>query len=96
MPESNQSGLVEVARNDLAHGLGAGHQSVGRRIPHESLDAERPVGEQLLCQFHRSVTSLVQNTSSLEDAYRALRVVVAAKNSIAEGSRQKLEFSDEG
>ena len=37
----------------------------------ESLDTERPVGEQLLLHFYRSVTSLVRNTSSLEDAYRA-------------------------
>ena len=37
----------------------------------ESLDSERPVGEQLLAQFYRSVTSLVRNPSGLEDAYRA-------------------------
>ena len=38
----------------------------------ESLDSERPVGEQLLTQFHRAVTSLVRRTCDLEDAYRAL------------------------
>jgi predicted dehydrogenase len=53
----------------------------------ESLDSERPVGEQLLAQFHRSVTSLVRNTSGLEDAYRALAVVLAAIQSHDEGRR---------
>jgi predicted dehydrogenase len=53
----------------------------------ESLDSERPVGEQLLAQFYRSVTSLVRNTSGLEDAYRALAVVLAAIRSHQEGRR---------
>ncbi|HEV2970937.1 MAG TPA: gfo/Idh/MocA family oxidoreductase, partial [Pirellulales bacterium] len=53
----------------------------------ESLDSERPVGEQLLAQFYRSVTSLVRNTSGLEDAYRALSVVLAARTSHREGRR---------
>lgn len=56
----------------------------------ESLDSERPVGEQLLAQFHRSVTSLVHNTSGLEDAYRALAVVLAAIQSHDEGRRISL------
>ena len=38
----------------------------------ESLETERPVGEQLLALFHRAVTSLVRKTNELEDAYRAL------------------------
>ena len=58
----------------------------------ESLDSERPVGEQLLSQFYRQVTSLVRNTSSLEDAYRALTVVLESRNSHAEGRRVKLAF----
>jgi predicted dehydrogenase len=58
----------------------------------ESLDSERPVGEQMLSQFHRSVTSLVRSTSGLEDAYRAMRVVQQAHRSHAEGCRIKLEF----
>ena len=37
----------------------------------ESLESERPVGEQLLSQFYRSVTSLVRNPSGLEDAYQS-------------------------
>jgi predicted dehydrogenase len=57
----------------------------------ESLDSERPVGEQLLAAFYRSVTSLVRNTSGLEDAYRALSVVLAARTSHREGRRIFLE-----
>lgn len=53
----------------------------------ESLDSERPVGEQLLSQFHRAVTSLVRNTSSLEDAFRALTVVVQSQQSCEQGRR---------
>ena len=45
----------------------------------ESLDSERAVGELLLSHFHRSVTSLVRNPAGLEDAYRALVVVLAAR-----------------
>lgn len=62
----------------------------GRHL--ESLESERPVGEQLLAQFHREVTSLVRNTSSLEDAYRALSIVVKARESYAQGVRIPLEF----
>ena len=54
----------------------------------ESLDSERPVGEQLLTQFHRAVTSLVRKAGDLEDAYRALQVVLAAR----EGGRASLEW----
>jgi predicted dehydrogenase len=57
----------------------------------ESLEMERPVGEALLSQFFRSVTSLVRSTSSLEDTYRALAVVVAAHRSHEEGRRVFLE-----
>ncbi|MBX7071659.1 MAG: Gfo/Idh/MocA family oxidoreductase [Pirellulales bacterium] len=53
----------------------------------ESLDSERPLGEQLLSLFYRSVTSLVRNTASLEDAYRALDVVIKARQSFEEGRR---------
>jgi predicted dehydrogenase len=56
----------------------------------ESLESERPVGEVLLSHFHRSVTSLVRNASGLEDAYRALEVVVAARKSHADGRRMDL------
>jgi len=59
----------------------------------ESLDSERPVGEQLLVQFHRDATSLVRSISSLEDAYRALSIVSAARTSDADGRRVTLRSS---
>jgi predicted dehydrogenase len=58
----------------------------------ESLESERPVGEQLLSHFHRAVTSLVRKTSDLEDAYRALRVLNSARASFNQGRRMPLEF----
>jgi predicted dehydrogenase len=57
----------------------------------ESLESERPVGEQLLNLFHRAVTSLVRNPAGLEDAYRALYVVLKARESHCEGRRVRLE-----
>ena len=57
----------------------------------ESLESERPVGEQLLTQFHRSVTSLVRKTSDLEDAYKALMIVEQARRSQLEGRRVEAE-----
>ncbi len=65
--------------------------SAGRH--QESLEFERPVGEQLLCQFHRAVTSLVRRIDDLEDAYRALQTVLAARTSCLEGRRVELDFS---
>jgi predicted dehydrogenase len=56
----------------------------------ESLDSERPVGEQLLNQFHRSVTSLVRNTSGLQDAFQSIEIVQKACASHAEGRRVML------
>lgn len=56
----------------------------------ESLESERPVGERMLGQFHRMVTSLVRQTSGLDDALRAMRIVEAADTSIAEGIRVQL------
>jgi len=53
----------------------------------ESLDRDRPVGEQMLLSFYRSATSLMRDTSGLEDAYRALQIVMKAKTSCAEGRR---------
>jgi predicted dehydrogenase len=53
----------------------------------ESLGSERPVGEQLLMHFHRQVNSLLLKSSSLEDAYRAMSIVIAAQQSYAEGRR---------
>ncbi len=59
---------------------------------HESLGGERPVGEQLLMHFHRAVTSLVRKTGDLEDAYRALHVVLASECSIRSGRREMLNL----
>ncbi len=56
----------------------------------ESLDSDRPVGEQLLTQFYRAVTSLVRKTSDLEDAYRALHIVLTAQTSYREGRKIEL------
>jgi predicted dehydrogenase len=50
----------------------------------ESLDSERPVGEQLL-------TSLVRKIGDLEDAYRALNVLLAARASFAEARRVQID-----
>jgi len=57
----------------------------------ESLDNERPVGETMLLQFHRKVTSLVRHMSGLDDTLAALRIVDAAATSIAEGRRVWLD-----
>jgi predicted dehydrogenase len=59
---------------------------------HESLGGERPVGEQLLMHFHRAVTSLVRKTGDLEDAYRALHVVLASEASSRSGKRAMLDL----
>jgi predicted dehydrogenase len=56
----------------------------------ESLESERPVGEQLLAQFHRAVTGEACQTCDLDDAYRALRIVQQARKSHQDGRRLKL------
>ncbi len=56
----------------------------------ESLESERPVGEQSLMQFHRAVTGQVGKTSDLEDACRALWIVEQAGKSYREGRRIEL------
>ena len=53
----------------------------------ESLENELSVGERLLTQFHRAVTSLVRRTSDLEDAYRALHIVQSSRTSFHENRR---------
>jgi predicted dehydrogenase len=62
----------------------------GRQM--ESLESERPVGEQLLSHFHRAVTSLVRNLASLEDTYKAMTIVQSARASNSEGRRIALEL----
>lgn len=56
----------------------------------ESLESERPVGEQLLSQFHRAATSPRRKTCDLEDAYTALNIVQQARRSHREGRRIEL------
>lgn len=58
----------------------------------ESLESERPVGEQLLSHFHRAVTSLVRKTCDLEDAYRAIYITQMARQSSLQGERVVLEL----
>ncbi len=59
----------------------------------ESLESERPVGELMLLQFYRCVMSLLHNPSGLDDAYRALRIVQAARESYRQGKRMMIEDS---
>ncbi len=60
----------------------------GRHL--ESLDTESPVGEQLLSQFHRAVTSLVRNLADLDDAYRAAWILATARQGAQSGQRLKI------
>ncbi len=51
--------------------------------PHlESLEHERPVGEQMLRQFHRAVTSLILQRDDLEDACRITRIMRSLQQSV--------------
>jgi predicted dehydrogenase len=59
--------------------------AAGRHL--ESLEAERPVGEMMLLQFHRAVTSLLRKSGDLESAHRSLQIVEAAQRSAIEGRR---------
>jgi predicted dehydrogenase len=59
--------------------------AVGRH--QESLESDRPVGEQMLLQFHRKVTSLVRAISGLDDTLKAMQIVQAAATSQTEGRR---------
>lgn len=61
----------------------------GRHL--ESLETELSVGEQLLTQFHRTVTSLVRRRNDLDDAFRAAGVLFAADRSAIEGRRIELD-----
>ncbi len=57
----------------------------------ESLESERPVGEQLLIQFHRAVTSLVRSRTDMHDAFRALHIVQRSAQSFHDGVRFDLQ-----
>ncbi len=56
----------------------------------ESLDSERPVSERLLTRFFRAVTSLVVNTTDLDDTCRAVEILEKAIRSQQEGRRMEL------
>jgi predicted dehydrogenase len=71
-----EKGLAFV---DLPHGL-VWFDEAGRH--QESLDTERAVGQQLLTQFHRAVTSLVRKMGDLDDVYQCLRALQAARESV--------------
>lgn len=51
----------------------------------ESLESEMAVGQQLLTQFHRAVTSLVRKMGDLQDVYLALRALQTARESSVQG-----------
>lgn len=57
----------------------------------ETLDTELSVGQQMLGQFHRSITSLVRKVNDLEDTCRALRILDAARQSTVEQRRVMME-----
>jgi predicted dehydrogenase len=82
-----EKGLAFV---DLPNGL-VWFDEAGRH--QESLDSELPVGQQLLAQFHRAVTSLVRKVGDLEDTYRALQTLETAQRSMREGIRIPLQFN---
>ncbi len=56
----------------------------------EALDSELSVGQQLLTQFHRAVTSLVRKMGDLEDVFRSLNALQHARRSMLTGTRQTL------
>lgn len=50
----------------------------------ETLESDVPVGELLLNQFHRSITSLVRKMGDLNDVYQNLLALTAARESVSE------------
>ncbi len=58
----------------------------------ESLESENPVGQQLLTQFYRAVTSLVRKVGGLDDTLCAQGILRRAEESMRSGTRQPLEF----
>jgi predicted dehydrogenase len=76
-----------VAFLDLPNSL-VWFDDAGRHV--ESLETESPVGERMLRQFHRNVTSLIRDLGGLVDAYEAAAVVQAARKSHELGRRIEL------
>ena len=58
----------------------------------ESLDTERAVGEQMLDRFYRAVTSLIRKTTDPQDAYRAMKIVSSANESVKTGQRIEIDY----
>lgn len=58
----------------------------------ESLDSERAVGEMMLDRFQRLVTGGIPHGTDASDAYRAMKIVVGAHESVKSGKRFKLNF----
>ncbi len=56
----------------------------------ETLDTEMSIGQQMFSQFHRAVTSLVCNSSDLDDACAALEILDTAKKSMGAKARVSL------
>ena len=73
-----------VAFVDLPNTL-AWFDQAGQHL--ERLENERPVGEMLLLHFQRAVESLVLKSSSLDDAYIAVRLANRARESCRAGRR---------
>lgn len=67
--------------------------SAGRH--QESLEADRPVDEQLLIQFHHLTTGTCRGSCDLTDAFQALRIVDLAKISHETGRRIRLTETPE-
>lgn len=76
-----------IAFIDLPYSL-TWFDEAGRHL--EALEAERPVSETMLLQFHRAVTSLLRKTGDLIDAYKAMRIVQACQDSATDGRRVPL------
>ncbi len=73
-----------IAFLDLPNTI-AWYDEAGQHL--ETLDHERPVGEQLLIHFHRAVASLLLKSSSLADAHRAVTIANQAIVSSETGQR---------
>ncbi len=67
---------------DLPNGL-TWFDDAGRH--QESLESELSVGQQLLTQFHRAVTSLVRKMADLDDVCLSLNALQTARQSMHEG-----------
>jgi predicted dehydrogenase len=57
----------------------------------ESLDTELSIGQQMLIQFHRAITSLVCHVSDLDETCQAMRILQAAQRSTREHQRIVLD-----